>query len=98
MHDNVNIVSTEQKLLFDIRELLMEQNKKLDMLLLQDIKDIPKERKEIINEAIKEESSIVLEPIKIESNSKIPCKHCGGSHDNQGQILNCAKKNKKKKG
>lgn len=26
MHDSVNIVSTEQKLLFDIRQLLIEQN------------------------------------------------------------------------
>ncbi len=79
MHDNVNIVSTEQKLLFDIRELLIEQNK-------------------LLAKMIKEEPESDFKPIKIESNSKIPCKHCGGSHDNQGQILNCAKKNKKKKG
>lgn len=32
MHDNVNIVSTEQKLLFDIRQLLIEQNELLQKL------------------------------------------------------------------
>jgi hypothetical protein len=23
------------------------------------------------------------------------CKHCGGYHENKGQLMNCAKKNKK---
>ena len=72
-----HIITTEQKMLQDIRELLIEQNK-------------------LLNKMIKQEPSISLEPIKIESNNKLPCKYCNGSHDNQGQILSCAKKNKKK--
>lgn len=28
--------------------------------------------------------------------TKLDCKYCGGKHENRGQILSCAKKNKKK--
>jgi hypothetical protein len=46
MHDNVNIVNTEQKLLFDIRELLIEQNKILKYMTVirpVDVVEIVKE-------------------------------------------------------
>lgn len=39
MHDNVNIVSTEQKLLFDIRQLLIEQNELLQKLVSAESKE-----------------------------------------------------------
>lgn len=32
---------------------------------------------------------------KHENNSEIQCKYCGGSHENKGQFMACARKNKK---
>lgn len=79
MHDGkFNIVSTEQKLLYDIRQLLIEQNEFLKKLVPEE--PVPKEP--------------TVES-KIENVSK-SCVFCGGTHDNKGAMMACAKKNKNK--
>ena len=69
--DKGHCVSTEQKLLWNIQELLKEL-KVPDVVPLSKVeeKDQPTETK--------------------------VCIHCGGTHDNKGQALACAKKHKKK--
>jgi hypothetical protein len=39
-----------------------------------------------------------LTPIKEESKAvptSVPCKYCGGTHDNKGQLMACARKSKR---
>jgi hypothetical protein len=59
-----NLNSIDRQLMYDIRELMRENNRLLAKLAGQ-----PKE--------------------------SVPCKYCGGTHENKGQILACAKKKKK---
>ena len=86
MHEDINIVNTEQKLLFDIRKLLIEQNK-----LLKEIKNVTV--KPI--EAVKEVEGENIPKVKIDGSN---CTLCGGDHKNIGVRLSCAKKNKNKEG
>lgn len=58
-----SINSVDRQLLYDIRELLKEQNELLRTLT---------EKKE-----------------------PSQCQYCGGTHENKGQFLACARKNKK---
>jgi hypothetical protein len=37
----------------------------------------------------------IQELLKKESKAQVICKHCGGTHENIGQTLACAKKHKK---
>jgi hypothetical protein len=46
---------------------------------------------EILLFDILQELKKLNEPVK----DKSICKYCGGTHDNKGQAMNCAKKNKK---
>lgn len=70
MFDDMIINRPETKLLYNIQELLIEQNELLKKIL-------PSEK------------------VSEEINDKIPCKYCGGEHDNKGQVMACAKKHKK---
>jgi hypothetical protein len=85
-----HIVTTEQKMLQDIRKLLIEQNKLLMAITSKFFEPT------IDSKPIKTESSVIT-PNENKSLKK-PCKYCKGEHDNQGQILACAKKNKHKGG
>jgi hypothetical protein len=68
-----SLISTEEKLLFDILQELKEINRKLP-------------------------EPEPLRPIaKATEEREIQCKYCGGSHDNKGQFLACARKHKKHK-
>jgi hypothetical protein len=60
-----NINSIDRQLLYDIRELMRENNLLLTRLL---------------NNGQKE---------------GYPCKYCGETHENRGQLLACAKKHKR---
>jgi tRNA(Ile2) C34 agmatinyltransferase TiaS len=71
-----HIVSEQEKLLFNIQELM----------------------KNILIKLNKEVSKPEL--IKVEDENKpnqTLCKYCGGTHENKGQMLSCAKKNKKER-
>lgn len=72
--------TTEKKLLYDIRELLIEQNELLKSVLSPVKQEVDTELPKLENN---------------EQNEKIQCKYCGGEHDNQGQVMACAKKHKK---
>jgi hypothetical protein len=86
MHDGkFNIVSTEQKLLFDIRQLLIEQTELLKKL-------VPEEP--IVETKTEAKTEIKIET-KTENGGK-PCVFCGSTHDNKGAMMACAKKNKNK--
>lgn len=71
---------TETKLLYDIRQLLIEQNE-----LLKSV--ISPTKQTIDTDTPKPENNV--------QSDKIQCKYCGGKHDNMGQVMACAKKHKK---
>lgn len=70
----------ETKLLYDIRQLLIEQNELLKSVLSP------------IKQAVDTEAP---KPENNAHSEKIKCKYCGGEHDNMGQFMACAKKHKK---
>jgi hypothetical protein len=89
MHDGkINIVSTEQKLLFDIRELLMEQNKLLNTVINSDGDNKRFKAVEVVD------NEIILPA----ENKGLECELCGGIHESIGKKLACAKKFKRNGG
>lgn len=89
MHDGkFNIVSTEQKLLFDIRELLIEQNKLLNSVINSNVDNKP-------FKAVEVSSNEIILP---KENKGLECELCGGIHESIGKKLACAKKFKKNGG
>jgi hypothetical protein len=74
MHEILCVQTSEQKMLWDIRQLLIEQNELLKKL-------VPAEQQQ-----------------QEQEQTGKPCVFCGGSHENKGQALACAKKNKKNGG
>lgn len=81
MHDEskFTLITSEQRMLFDIRQLLIELNNKLDT------------NKGAI-EPLKVESNQIISK---EENKGEKCQYCDGVHENKGQSLACAKKHKK---
>lgn len=81
MHDEskFTLITSEQRMLFDIRQLLIEINQKLDT------------NKGTI-EPLKVESNQIIPK---EENKGENCQYCGGVHENTGAKLACAKKYKK---
>ena len=75
--------TTEEKLLFEILQELKELNSKFETS--PEIKKT--ETKPEIKAEIKTEYKAVP--------SGVPCKYCGGTHENKGQMLACARKRKK---
>lgn len=82
LHENLCLITSEQKLLYDIRNLLIEQNELLKGL----------------NKPVEPVSQSSNEIILEKENNAPECKLCGGVHDNVGSKLACAKKNKKNGG
>lgn len=71
---------TEPMLLYDIRQLLVEQNELL---------------KSVLSTANNAVDTKLPKPENNDQNEKIKCKYCGEEHDNKGQVMACAKKHKK---
>ena len=82
MHDEsrYTLITTEQKILSDIRELLIKQNEMLSQL-----------NKSTIGQP-ETESNQIISPTETKANL---CQYCGGEHDNVGARLACAKKQKR---
>ena len=88
MHDEsrFTLITTEQKILSDIRELLIKQNE----MLSQFINKVEVNKSTI--EQSETESNQIIPPTEIKANL---CQYCGGMHENTGARLACAKKYKK---
>lgn len=66
----------ETKLLYDIRQLLIEQNELL---------------KSVLSPAKRTTEPDTPKPENNVQSDKIKCKYCGGEHDNKGQYMACAR-------
>lgn len=84
-----HIVNTDQKMLQDIRKLLIEQNKMLSLIINKTTEPTSNSK------PVKEEIEVVI-PKEIKKVMK-PCKHCGGEHETTGELISCSKKNKRRK-
>jgi hypothetical protein len=84
LHDTPNIITIEHKLLENIQNLLIEQNK-----ILKDLG---------VFKSIDEVKEVKHESILPSENNAVVCQICGGDHSNVGVRLACARKYKNRGG
>jgi hypothetical protein len=80
------LVDKSEILLFDILQELIRLNYTMDGLRGLNIPNV---------NLPSQDKTEALKPVFVEDKG-ITCKHCNGTHENKGQTLACAKKNKKK--
>lgn len=61
-------------------------------------RDVTTSEQKLLYLILQELKSINLKLTSTAKPTAIDCKYCGGTHENNGQVMACAKKHKKKEG
>jgi broad specificity polyphosphatase/5'/3'-nucleotidase SurE len=80
------LVDKSEILLFDILQELIRLNYTMEGLIGLNIPNV---------NLPSQDKTEALKPVSVQVKDNL-CKHCNGTHENKGQELACAKKNKKK--